>query len=52
MSPGDAGRTNVVSALDSGRQNEFASGISEGNGNDGIRSSAVMLTPIHNSKVR
>ncbi|XP_057778695.1 nuclear pore complex protein NUP1 isoform X3 [Salvia miltiorrhiza] len=51
VSPGDASRINVVSALDSGRQKEFASGISEGNINDGIRSSALMLTPIHNSKV-
>ncbi|XP_042049772.1 nuclear pore complex protein NUP1-like [Salvia splendens] len=51
VSPGDASRINVVSVLDSSRQKEFGSGISEGNKNDGIESSAIVLTPINNSKV-
>ncbi|XP_047960423.1 nuclear pore complex protein NUP1-like isoform X2 [Salvia hispanica] len=51
VSPGDASQINVVSVLDSSRQKEFGSGISEGNKNDGIESSAIVLTPINNSKV-
>lgn len=52
VSPGDASQINVASVLDSSRQKEFGSGISEGNKNDGIESSAIMLNPKNNSKVR
>ncbi|KAG6427244.1 hypothetical protein SASPL_111486 [Salvia splendens] len=51
VSPGDANQINVVSVLASSRQKEFGSGISKGNKNDGIESSAIMLTPKNNSKV-
>ncbi|KAL1549688.1 nuclear pore complex protein NUP1-like isoform X1 [Salvia divinorum] len=51
VSPGDANRINVVPILDSSRQKEFGSGISEGTKNDGIESSAITLTPMNNSKV-
>ncbi|KAL1546111.1 nuclear pore complex protein NUP1-like [Salvia divinorum] len=51
VSPGDVSRINVVSALDSSRQKEFSSGVLEENRNDGIRSSAVMLTPVNISNV-
>ncbi|XP_041999983.1 nuclear pore complex protein NUP1-like [Salvia splendens] len=51
VSPGDVSRINVVSALDSSRQKEFASGALEENRIDGIGSSAVMFTPVNNSRV-
>ncbi|XP_047978219.1 nuclear pore complex protein NUP1 isoform X2 [Salvia hispanica] len=49
--PGDVSRINVVSALDSSRQKEFASGALEENRIDGVGSSAVMFTPVNNSRV-
>ncbi|XP_042046215.1 nuclear pore complex protein NUP1-like isoform X2 [Salvia splendens] len=51
VSPGDVSRINVVSALDSSRQKEFASGALEENRTDGVESSAVMFTPVNNSRV-
>lgn len=52
VSPGDASQINVVPAVDSGRQNQFESRVSEGNRNDGNKSSPVMFTPIQSSHVR
>lgn len=51
LTPGETSRINVLSAFDSGRQKEFEGCVSEGNGNDRIRSPTAMSTPIHNSKV-
>ncbi|KAI3458756.1 hypothetical protein Pfo_015419 [Paulownia fortunei] len=51
VSLGDASQKHEETASDFGRHQQFASGLLEENRNGGIISSAVMSTPILNSKV-